>query len=160
MRPSFISRTSNLQKKTKRTIQLIFLSTQNKKENQLQPLNRLEDEIFSLGSIPVFLNLEQRVIRNYSLLKRSSCQVLSQSKARVEPVETSRFPALDVSCKYFLGVMLCSIHCLRPLIGQTYFLTLSVFPANLHLRLKNYSVRHFHTYPFHPRCYGLHTDQI
>ena len=113
MRPSFISRTSNLQKTTKRTIQLIFLSTQNKKENQLQPLNRLEDETFSLGSIPVFLNLEQRVIRNYSLLKRSSCQVLSQSKARVEPVETSRFPALDVSCKYFLGVMLCSIHCLR-----------------------------------------------
>lgn len=49
---------------------------------------------------------------------------------------------------------------LRPLIGQTYFLTLSGFPATLHLRVKNYSVKHFHTYPFHPRCYDLRTDQI
>lgn len=149
--------------KIKRTIQLIFRQKTKWKINyspwtgwRTRHFYRAVSQSFSA----ILPNHEQRVIRNCLLLKRSSCQVLSQSKARVEPVETSRFPALDVCCKYFLGVMLCSIHCLRPLIGQSYFLTLSSFPLTLHLRLKNYSVRHFHTYPFHPRCYDLHIDQI
>lgn len=78
-------------------------------------------------------------------------QELGLSKLRV-------FQHLTSAASIFLA--LCLAQFTVSLIGQTYFLTLSGFPATLHLRLKNYSVKHFHTYPFHPRCYDLHTDQI
>ena len=78
-------------------------------------------------------------------------QELSLSKLRV-------FQHLTSAASIFLA--LCLAQFTVSLIGQTYFLTLSGFPATPHLRLKNYSVKHFHTYPFHPRCYDLHTDQI
>ena len=101
--------------KIKRTIQLIFRQKTKWKINY-SPWTGWRTRHFRWAICQSFsailLNHEQRVIRNYLLLKRSSCLVLCQSKARVEPVETSRFPALDVSCKYFLGVMPCSIYCL------------------------------------------------